>query len=78
MSDLWRRCLERLESELGAEELHTWLMPLQARDDTLGLQLFAPNPYTLDTVRDRYLGLIESILLQLTGHALRVQLEVGV
>jgi chromosomal replication initiator protein len=77
MSDLWRRCLERLEGELGAEELHTWLMPLQARDSTTGLQLFAPNPYTLDTVRDRYVPLIESILQQLTGHARTVTLEVG-
>ncbi|MGA0587848.1 chromosomal replication initiator protein DnaA [Dyella sp. KRB-257] len=77
MSDLWRRCLERLDGELGAEELHTWLMPLQARDENTGLQLFAPNPYTLDTVRERYLPLIEKILLQLTGHALAVRLEVG-
>ncbi len=77
MSDLWRRCLERLDGELGAEELHTWLMPLQARDENTGLQLFAPNPYTLDTVRDHYLPLIERVLLQLTGHALTVRLEVG-
>jgi len=77
MSDLWRRCLERLDGELGAEELHTWLMPLQARDENTGLQLFAPNPYTLDTVRERYLPLIETVLQQLTGHALTVRLEVG-
>ncbi|MBU6247950.1 MAG: chromosomal replication initiator protein DnaA [Xanthomonadaceae bacterium] len=77
MSDLWRRCLERLEGELGADELHTWLMPLQARDAHTGLQLFAPNPYTLDTVRDRYLTRIEALIEQLTGHQLEVRLEVG-
>ncbi|WP_199097772.1 chromosomal replication initiator protein DnaA [Dyella sp. ASV21] len=77
MSDLWRRCLERLEGELNAEDLHTWLMPLQARDDTHGLQLFAPNPYTLDTVRERYLARIETVISQLTGHDLTVKLEVG-
>jgi len=77
MSDLWRRCLERLEGELNAEDLHTWLMPLQARDDTHGLQLFAPNPYTLDTVRERYLARIETVISQLTGHELTVKLEVG-
>lgn len=77
MSDLWRRCLERLEGELSAEDVHTWLMPLQARDDTMGLQLFAPNPYTLDTVRDRYLPRIEAMVAQLTGHELSVRLEVG-
>jgi chromosomal replication initiator protein len=77
MSDLWRRCLERLEGELSAEDLHTWLMPLQARDDADGLQLFAPNPYTLEAVRDRYLGKIETVLALITGHALTVRLEVG-
>lgn len=77
MSDLWRRCLERLESELSAEELHTWLMPLQAREDDAGVHLFAPNPYTLDTVRERYLPRIEVVLGQLTGRDCPVRLEVG-
>ncbi|HEY8586819.1 MAG TPA: chromosomal replication initiator protein DnaA [Rhodanobacter sp.] len=77
MSDLWRRCLERLEGDLSAEDLHTWLMPLQARDDADGLQLFAPNSYTLDTVRGRYLPQIEAVLQQLAGRACPVRLEVG-
>lgn len=77
MSDLWRRCLERLEGELSAEDLHTWLMPLQARDDASGLQLFAPNTYTLDTVRGRYLTQIEAVLQQLAGKSWPVHLEVG-
>jgi chromosomal replication initiator protein len=77
MSDLWRRCLERLEGDLSAEDLHTWLMPLQARDDANGLQLFAPNSYTLDTVRGRYLQQIEAVLLQLHGKPCPVRLEVG-
>jgi chromosomal replication initiator protein len=77
MSDLWRRCLERLEGDVSAEDLHTWLMPLQARDDADGLQLFAPNSYTLDTVRERYLARIETVLQQLHGAAWPVRLEVG-
>ena len=77
MSELWRRCLERLESELSAEELHTWLMPLQAREDDAGVQLFAPNPYTLDTVRERYLPRIEAVLGQLAGRPCVVRLDVG-
>ena len=78
MSDLWRRCLERLEGDLSAEDLHTWLMPLQARDDPAGLQLFAPNSYTLDTVRERYLAQIETVLQQLQGgKSWPVRLEVG-
>jgi chromosomal replication initiator protein len=77
MSDLWRRCLERLEGDVSAEDLHTWLMPLQARDDADGLQLFAPNSYTLDTVRQRYLAQIETVLLQLAGKPCAVRLDVG-
>lgn len=77
MSDLWRRCLERLESDLTSEDVHTWLMPLQAREEGESLQLFAPNPYTLDTVRERYLSQIEAVLQQLSGHACAVQLLVG-
>lgn len=77
MSDLWRRCLERLEGDVSAEDLHTWLMPLQARDDAGGLQLFAPNSYTLDTVRERYLPQIETVLQQLTGKGWPVRLDVG-
>ena len=77
MSDLWRRCLERLEGELSAEDLHTWLMPLQAREDADGLQLYAPNPYTLDVVRDRYLPRIEAMVALLHGQSLLVRLEVG-
>ena len=77
MSDLWRRCLERLESELSAEELHTWLMPLQAREDDAGVQLFAPNPYTLETVRERFLPRIEVVLGQLAGRDCPVRLDVG-
>jgi chromosomal replication initiator protein len=77
MSDLWRRCLERLEGDLSAEDLHTWLMPLQARDDADGLQLFAPNAYTLETVRERYLSRIEAVLLLLNGKAMPVRLDVG-
>ncbi|MEO8748129.1 MAG: chromosomal replication initiator protein DnaA [Rhodanobacter sp.] len=77
MSDLWRRCLERLEGDLSAEDLHTWLMPLQARSDADSLHLFAPNSYTLDTVRQRYLPDIEKVLAQLLGKPCAVHLEVG-
>ena len=51
MSELWRRCLERLETEFGAEDVHTYLKPLQASEGEQGVRLFAPNAYTLDAVR---------------------------
>lgn len=77
MSDLWRRCLEHLESEFKAEDLHAWLMPLQAREDGQGVRLFAPNDYIVDTVRSDYLPRIGEVLGHLAGHPLEVSIEVG-
>jgi chromosomal replication initiator protein len=77
MSDLWRRCLERLEGELDAEDLNTWLLPLQAREDGGAMRLFAPNAYTLDVVRSDYLDRIRSVLEHLNGDTMAVHLSVG-
>ncbi|MDA3913536.1 chromosomal replication initiator protein DnaA [Oleiagrimonas sp.] len=77
MSDLWRRCLERLEGEFNAEDLNTWLLPLQAREEEGGLRLYAPNNYTLDVVRSDYLDHIRSVLTHINGQALPVHISVG-
>jgi chromosomal replication initiator protein len=77
MSDLWRRCLERLEGELDAEDLNTWLLPLQAREDGEAMRLFAPNAYTLDVVRSDYLDRIRTVLEHLHGNSMDVHLSVG-
>ena len=77
MSKLWRRCLERLEGELSVEDVHTYLMPLQASEDSNGLRLLAPNAYTLDFVRSKFLVLIERVVNHLNGAPLALRLEVG-
>jgi chromosomal replication initiator protein len=77
MSELWRRCLERMEGELSVEDMHTYLMPLQASEDAEGLRLLAPNAYTLDFVRAQFLPRIGSMLNYLHGSPLRLRVEVG-
>ena len=77
MSDLWQRCLARLEGEIEPGVLHTWLQPLQARDDGGTLRLLAPNTYTLEFVRNEYLARIEGTLSALVGHPVPLKLEVG-
>ncbi|HET7662874.1 MAG TPA: chromosomal replication initiator protein DnaA [Rhodanobacteraceae bacterium] len=77
MSDLWRRCLQHLESECPTEDLHAWLMPLQAREDAGGVHLYAPNAYILDTVRSDYFDKIRQVLEHLAGRTLVVGIEVG-
>ena len=77
MSDLWRRCLERLEGELSVEDMHTYLMPLQASEDAEGLRLLAPNAYTLDFVKAEFLPRIGKVLNHLNGAPLKLRMEVG-
>jgi chromosomal replication initiator protein len=77
MNDLWRRCLARLEAEFSAEDVHTYLAPLQARETDAGLTLWAPNGYTLEIVRESYLPEIKRVLDHLAGHGVAVHLQVG-
>ncbi len=77
MSDLWRRCLERLEGDFSVEEMHTYLKPLQPVEDAEGLRLLAPNEYTLDFVRAEFLPRINAVLQHLQGAPVKLRLEVG-
>lgn len=78
MSELWRRCLERLETEFGDGDAQTWLRPLQAHETDAGLRLLAPNAYTLDAVQERFIERIHAILEHLAGAPVTVRVEVGV
>jgi chromosomal replication initiator protein len=74
--DAWPRCLERLEAELPAEDVHTWLKPLQASAREDGYVLYAPNAFVRDEVRDRYLARIRELLAHFAGSG-EVSLEIG-
>ena len=74
--DAWPRCLERLEAELPAEDVHTWLKPLQAEQRPDSMVLYAPNAFILEQVRDRYLPRIQDLLGHFAGHR-DVSVEIG-
>jgi chromosomal replication initiator protein len=74
--DAWPRCLERLEAELPAEDVHTWLKPLQAEQRSNAVVLYAPNAFIVEQVRERYLGRIQDLLGHFLGHR-DVSLEIG-
>lgn len=76
--ELWKRCIERLETELSAQQYNTWIRPLQQVEDNSGLRLFAPNRFVLDWVRNHYLELIKSYVADLTGNQSPIiSLEIG-
>ncbi|HSM12168.1 MAG TPA: chromosomal replication initiator protein DnaA [Lysobacter sp.] len=74
--DAWPRCLERLEAELPAEDVHTWLKPLQALRRNDVTVLYAPNSFVIEHVRERYLVRIRELLGYFAGSN-EVSLEVG-
>ena len=74
--DAWPLCLERLEAELPAEDVHTWLKPLQAEQRSDAMVLYAPNAFIVEQVRERYLGRIRELLDYFAGHD-DVSLEIG-
>ena len=74
--DAWPLCLERLEAELPAEDVHTWLKPLQAEQRSDAVVLYAPNAFILEQVRERYLSRIRELLGHFAGHH-EVSVEIG-
>ena len=77
MSELWRRCLSRLEAEFSADDIHTYLAPLQVSESGTALVLWAPNEYTMEAVRERFVDRIVAILEHLGGGTREVSLQVG-
>ena len=75
--NVWSQCLQRLEQEYPAEDIHTWLKPLQANRNEHALQLFAPNAFVVDQVQCHYLPRIQELARHFAGTPLEVQLSVG-
>ncbi|NCV52378.1 MAG: chromosomal replication initiator protein DnaA, partial [Gammaproteobacteria bacterium] len=46
----WDVCVEQLAAELTAEQLNTWIKPLQVEESAQAIYLFAPNRFVKDWV----------------------------
>lgn len=67
LMESWSRCLERLETEFPPEDVHTWLRPLQADQRGDSVVLYAPNPFIIELVEERYLGRLRELLSYFSG-----------
>lgn len=74
--DIWAICLERLSAEVSLEDMHSWLKPLQAKVSGQALQLFAPNAFVLEEVRERHLPRIRELAAHF-GQLNEVELKIG-
>jgi len=76
MHPVWQACLEKLEKEITNQQLITWLRPLRAANGSADeLNLFAPNRFVLQWVKDRFLSRIETIAGNTVGTPVRVTLS---
>ena len=77
-SPLWEKCLSHLEGELSAQQLNTWLRPLQAIQSPNSLRLLAPNPYVQAWVQEQLEEKINKLILALSQGAIsKATIEVG-
>ncbi len=66
-ASLWKKCLERLQGDIPAQQFNTWIRPLQVESSGNVLSIFAPNQFVLDWVGERYLAQIKELVLNLSG-----------
>ncbi len=75
---LWKSCLDQLESKLSAQQFNTWIRPLHVIEDDQSLRLLAPNRFVLDWVNEHFLNTITELVARArTGSSPRISLEIG-
>lgn len=76
LDQFWPLCLARLEAELSSQQFNTWIKPLAAEATEEGIALLAPNRFIMQFIKDRFLGRIEEIAVELMGEV-PVELRLG-
>lgn len=77
-ASLWKKCAERLEEELSAQQFNTWIRPLQAVQEKKRVRLLAPNRFVMDWVHDKFLDRISELVGELADEKdLTIQVQVG-
>jgi chromosomal replication initiator protein len=81
-SDLWQRGCERLALELPEQQFNTWIRPLPAADlreqgGAAVLTLKVPNRFKLDWIRTQYAPRIETVMSELAGQPVRLDLQLA-
>jgi len=81
-ADLWQRGCERLASELPDQQFNTWIRPLPDADvadngEGAVVTVRVPNRFKLDWIRNQYAGRIETVLTELAGKPVRLDVTLA-
>jgi len=74
----WQTCLKHLERELPAEDMNTWIRPLQLKSKKGRSILLAPNEYVRDYISLNHLERIRDIFEHLGASRSSVSVQVSV
>ena len=74
----WQTCLKHLERELPAEDMNTWIRPLQLKSKKGRSILLAPNEYVRDYISLNHLERIRDIFEHLGESRSSVSVQVSV
>lgn len=74
MENFWPTCLGRFKQELSAQQFNTWIKPLRCEVVDGCIRLLAPNRFVQQWVKDRFLGRIEQLGLELLGNPVSIDL----
>lgn len=78
VDDLWSQCFAILEKEIPAQQLSTWIRPLQPEMNGRSLTLLAPNRFVLQWVADKYVSRLQQLVQDVSaGQVADVRLGVG-
>jgi chromosomal replication initiator protein len=82
-ADLWQRGCERLAAELPEQQFNTWIRPLPPADilddgsEGAVVSVRVPNRFKLDWIRTQYAPRIETVLSELAGKPVRLELALA-
>ena len=74
---IWQQCLKQLEIEMDSQGFNTWIVPLQALEKHDKLDIFAPNQFVFDWVKDKHFERIKDIVLSSSENNYEVGLFIG-
>ncbi|MBV8466131.1 MAG: chromosomal replication initiator protein DnaA [Burkholderiales bacterium] len=77
VEQFWPSCLARFAEELSAQQFNTWIKPLACAVENESVSLYAPNQFSLQFVKDRFLARIEKYASEYFGSAMPIELRVG-
>ena len=77
VEQFWPSCLARFAEELSAQQFNTWIKPLSCAVENESVALYAPNQFSLQFVKDRFLSRIEKYATEYFGAAMVIELRIG-